>query len=259
MKVPFLDYVVSLTRQLSKGDRSPSPIGICHDGDHPSERLLIMTHPKVYGCVTPGFDQVRGEYTAAGAGSPEDAPRSGHLRRARSVKAVRHHRISERNVTMQELQSRLPNPMRLVPELGEIGGALFRATGNGSVPQTTISMLQLRAGQIVGNDYLTTLHTGNLRKAGEAEERIAAVASWRAAACLTDGERIALALVEAVLTANPSCERVSDDLYARASQHYDDKALTTLIMAIGQVCFFIPLAVIGKPLPGVSPAQQWRQ
>ncbi|MEU4426813.1 carboxymuconolactone decarboxylase family protein [Actinoplanes sp. NPDC024001] len=160
---------------------------------------------------------------------------------------------------MQQLQSRLPNPMRLVPELGEISGALFKATGNGCVPQSTISLLQLRAGQIVGNDYLTTLHTGNLRKAGETEERVTAVASWRDASCFTDAERIALTLVEAVLTANPTGERVSDDLYAQASRHYDDKALATLIMAIGQVCFFIPLAVIGKPLPGVSPAQQWRE
>ncbi|AVT37721.1 carboxymuconolactone decarboxylase family protein [Plantactinospora sp. BB1] len=160
---------------------------------------------------------------------------------------------------MRELQSRLPNPMRLVPELGEIGGALFKATGNGSVPQTTISLLQLRAGQIVGNDYLTSLHTGNLRKAGEPEDRIAAVAFWRDASSFTDAERIALMLVEAVLTANPTGERVSDDLYAEASRYYDDKALATLIMAIGQVSFFIPLALIGKPLPGVSPAQQWRE
>lgn len=164
-----------------------------------------------------------------------------------------------KDTAMQELQSRLPNPNRLIPELSEIGGALFKATGNGSVPQTTISLLQLRAGQIVGNTYLTVLHTGNLRKAGETEERITAVASWHDAAFFTDAERIALALVEAVLTANPFGERVPDDLYAQASQHYDDKALATVIVAIGQVCFFIPLALIGRPLPGVSTAQQWRQ
>ncbi|MFG1703448.1 hypothetical protein ACFLIM_09650 [Nonomuraea sp. M3C6] len=56
-----------------------------------------------------------------------------------------------------------------------------------------------------------------------------------------------------------SGERVSDELYARASEQYDDRALATLIMAIGQVCFFLPLALIGKPLPGVSLAEQWRQ
>jgi hypothetical protein len=31
-------------------------------------------------------------------------------------------------------------------------------------------------------------------------------------------------------------------------------------MAIGhQVNFFIPLALVGKPLPGVSPEEQWRE
>ncbi|GAA4070640.1 carboxymuconolactone decarboxylase family protein [Actinomadura miaoliensis] len=157
------------------------------------------------------------------------------------------------------LRSRLPNPAALIPELGQIGGVLFKATGNGSIPQTTISLVQLRAGQIAGNTYLTVLHTGNLRKAGEREERITAVASWRDAPYFTDAERVALALVEAVLTPNPHGERVPDELYAEASAHYDDKALATLVMAIGQVCFFIPLAVIGKPLPGLSPAEQWRE
>jgi hypothetical protein len=33
-------------------------------------------------------------------------------------------------------QSRPPNPALLVPELKDIGGALFKATGNGSLPQT---------------------------------------------------------------------------------------------------------------------------
>ncbi|MDA0567340.1 carboxymuconolactone decarboxylase family protein [Streptomonospora sp. S1-112] len=156
------------------------------------------------------------------------------------------------------LQSRLPNPAKLVPELGQIAGALFKATGNGSIPQTTIGLVQLRAGQIADSTYLTVLHTGNLRRAGEAEERISAVASWRDAPHFTEAERVALELVEAVLTANPHGERVPDELYARAAAHYDETALTTLIMAIGQVCFFLPLALIGKPLPGVSPAEQWR-
>jgi AhpD family alkylhydroperoxidase len=162
-------------------------------------------------------------------------------------------------VNQEKSRSRLPNPAVLVPELGEVGQALFKATGNGSVPRTTISLVQLRAGQIVGNTYLTALHTGNLRTAGETDERIAAVASWRDVPCFTDAERVALALVEAVLTPDPHGERVPDELYEQAAAHYDDRALVTLTMAIGQVCFFIPLALIGKPLPGVSPAEQWRE
>jgi alkylhydroperoxidase family enzyme len=151
------------------------------------------------------------------------------------------------------LASRLPDPNQFIPELGEIAGGMFKATSNGSIPRTTISLVQLRAGQIIGNTYHTVRQTGDLRKAGEREERITAVASWRDAPYFTGAERVALELVEAVLTPNPSGERVSDELFARASTHYDHTALWTLTMAIGQMCFFIPVALIGRPIPGQEP------
>ena len=165
---------------------------------------------------------------------------------------------TETTTAAQELTSRLPNPVTLIPEFADVAKALYRATGNGSVPRATISLVQLRAGQIVGNTYLTILHTGALRSAGEPEERITAVSSWFDAPYFTPAERAALALVEAVLTANPQGERVPDELYARAREHYDETALATLSVVIGQVLFFVPLAVIGKPLAGRSPAAQWR-
>jgi alkylhydroperoxidase family enzyme len=151
------------------------------------------------------------------------------------------------------LRSRLPDPSHLIPEVAEIAGAMFKATGNGSIPRTTISLVQLRAGQIVGNTYHTVRQTGDLRKAGETQERITAVATWRDAPYFTSAERVALELVEAVFTPNPAGERVPDELYARASAHYDDKALWTLTLAIGQICFFIPVALIAKPIPGQEP------
>ena len=151
------------------------------------------------------------------------------------------------------LRSRLPDPSQFFPEIAEIAGAMFKATGNGSIPQATIHLMQLRAGQIAGTTYHTIRQTGDLRTAGEPEERITAVASWRDAPYFTDAERVALELVEAVLTPNPSGERVPDELYARASAHYDDRALWTLTVAIGQMCFFIPVALIAKPIPGREP------
>jgi len=155
--------------------------------------------------------------------------------------------------------SRMPNPGEFVPELKDISAALFRATGNQSVPRATMSLVHLRAGQIVGNTYLTILNTGFLRKAGESEERITAVSSWQDAPYFTDAERAALALVEAVLQPAPQGkERVSDELYAEAARHYDEKALATLTIAIGQINFFIALALIGKPQPVASLAdEQW--
>jgi alkylhydroperoxidase family enzyme len=149
-----------------------------------------------------------------------------------------------------DLRSRLPDPNPLFPELAGMSAAMFKVTLNGSVPQTTISLVQLRAGQIVGNTYHTVRQTEALRKAGEPEVRITAVASWQDAPYFAEAERVALELTEAVLTPNPFGERVNDELFARASALYDDKALWTLTLAIAQMCFFIPVALIAKPIPG---------
>jgi hypothetical protein len=49
------------------------------------------------------------------------------------------------------LQSRLPDPAQFFDdEVAAIAGAMAKATGNGSIPQTTMSLVGLRAGQIVG-------------------------------------------------------------------------------------------------------------
>ncbi|MGW6057371.1 carboxymuconolactone decarboxylase family protein [Streptomyces sp. NPDC055189] len=149
------------------------------------------------------------------------------------------------------------DPAELVPELAAVSAALFKVTGNGSVPRSTISLLQLRAGQIVASTYLTVLHTGFLRKAGESEERITSVSSWQDSPYFTEAERAALALTEAVLQPSTHGERVSDELYARAAEHYEPTALSTLMFAIGQVSFFIAVALIAKPVPGRSFSDPW--
>ncbi|MEV5981121.1 carboxymuconolactone decarboxylase family protein [Streptomyces sp. NPDC052114] len=150
------------------------------------------------------------------------------------------------------------DPTELLPELAEVSAALFRTVGNGSVPRATISLVHLRAGQIVGSTYLTVLHTGFLRKAGESEERITSVASWQDSPYFTRAERAALALVEAVLRPSAHGERVSDELYARVAELYEPRALATLMCAIGQVNFFVPVALIAKPVPGRSFTGPWK-
>ncbi|MFI2205487.1 carboxymuconolactone decarboxylase family protein [Streptomyces sp. NPDC020192] len=124
--------------------------------------------------------------------------------------------------------------------------------------RSTISLVQLRAGQIVGSTYLTVLHTGFLRKAGESEERITSVASWQDSPYFTGAERAALALVETVLQPSADGERVSGVLYAQAAEHYEPKALATLMFVIGQVNFFVPVALIAKPVPGRSFTAPWK-
>ncbi|TKK85261.1 carboxymuconolactone decarboxylase family protein [Herbidospora galbida] len=155
---------------------------------------------------------------------------------------------------MTELQSRLPDPMRYFPGMGAIAAGMSKAVHNGTIPDSTVYLVHLRAGQLAGSTYHTLRQTGNLRDAGEPEERITAVASWRDAPCFTDAERVALELVEAVLAPGP---HVPDDLFDRAAAHYDDHALWTLTVAIGQICFFIPVALIARPIPGRPVGQNY--
>ncbi|MFD8750709.1 carboxymuconolactone decarboxylase family protein [Kitasatospora sp. NPDC059577] len=172
--------------------------------------------------------------------------------------------MTDRTITDRPITTEIPlrprmaqDPVRLVPELAEVSAALFRATGNRSVSRGTIGLVQLRAGQLAGSTYLTVLHTGLLRKADESEERIASVATWQDSPYFTAAERAALALTEAALRPAGQGERVSDALYAEVAGHYDEKALATLMIAIGQVNFFTPVALIAKPVPGRAFTDPW--
>ncbi|MEU0537560.1 carboxymuconolactone decarboxylase family protein [Amycolatopsis tolypomycina] len=148
-------------------------------------------------------------------------------------------------------KSRLPDPAQYFPEMGEIAGALTRITMNGSIPRRTIHLVQLRIGQLVGSTYHTVRQAELLRRSGATEEQVATVASWPTSPYFDEAERVALELAEAVFTTSPGRERVPDELFARASACYDDKALWTLTLVLGQMCYFVPVALVAKPIPGM--------
>ncbi|WP_236241873.1 hypothetical protein [Streptomyces sp. CC228A] len=52
--------------------------------------------------------------------------------------------------------------------------------------------------------------------------------------------------------------RVTDEPCAQAAEHDEAKALAALMLAIGRVGFFIPVALIAKPVPGRSFSDPWK-
>ncbi|SDE47793.1 carboxymuconolactone decarboxylase family protein [Glycomyces harbinensis] len=149
---------------------------------------------------------------------------------------------------------RFDNPVQHLPVVGEIAAAVNKANAEGVLPKALVSLVQLRVGQILGSSYFTARQ---LLDAEDTPERLGAVATWRTSPYFTDAERAALALTEAVHTPNPSGERVSDELFDEAAKHFSDKELVVLTAVLGQIGFFIPLALIGNPKVGVSFAEQW--
>ncbi|THV42793.1 carboxymuconolactone decarboxylase family protein [Glycomyces buryatensis] len=151
------------------------------------------------------------------------------------------------------LKSRLSSPIKHNPAIAKVAQAV-NSVNDGVIPQTTADLMGLRVGQIVGSSYLTSRI---VRESENSKERLDSVATWWDATCFTDAERAALALAEAVHTPATSRGRVSDELYAEAAKHYDEREITTITAILGQIGYFIPLALIGLPIPGVSPAEQW--
>ncbi|GAA2299265.1 hypothetical protein GCM10009853_064410 [Glycomyces scopariae] len=152
------------------------------------------------------------------------------------------------------IKPRIENPGQYLPVVNEIAAAVNKVNAAGVLPATTVGLVQLRVGQLLGDSYFTARqYAGD----GDTRERLGAVATWRTSPLFTDAERAALALAEAVHTPNPTGERVSDELVDEARKHLSEEEIVVLIGVLGQIGFFIPLALIGAPKVGVALHEQW--
>jgi AhpD family alkylhydroperoxidase len=96
------------------------------------------------------------------------------------------------------MQARMKNPATIVPGAMEAIQSLISATQGVGVPSTTLNLVHLRASQINGCHVCVDSGTCYAQQAGESDDRLFSVASWRKASCFSDAERAALALTEAV-------------------------------------------------------------
>ena len=122
------------------------------------------------------------------------------------------------------MHERMKNPALSLPGAMPAMLALSKASTHAGVPATTITMAHLRASQINGCSVCVDLHCRDLKKAGETDERLFAVAAWRDAPYFTDAERAALALAEAVTRIGDREDPVADEVWNEAARHYDEPA-----------------------------------
>ncbi len=98
------------------------------------------------------------------------------------------------------------------------------------IEPSLLELVKLRASEMNGCAYCVDMHTKDARAQGEAEQRLYAVAVWQEAPFFTEGERAALAWTEAVTYVGYT--HVPDDVYQRARQHFSEKELVDLTMAL---------------------------
>ena len=91
-------------------------------------------------------------------------------------------------------------------------------------------LIKTRASQINGCAYCIQMHTKAAQENGETTERLFALSAWRESPLFTEKERAVLALTEEVTLI--SDHGVSDRVYRRVSEHFNEEQIAQIIMAI---------------------------
>jgi AhpD family alkylhydroperoxidase len=136
---------------------------------------------------------------------------------------------------MSTTKSRMKNVALLVPDAAKALQALKASAEKAGVPSQTLALVELRASQINGCSVCVDIHSRDLKHQGESDERIFTVAAWREAPYFSDAERAALALAEAVTRLSDREDPVPDAVWNEAARHYDERALASLLIVIGNI------------------------
>jgi AhpD family alkylhydroperoxidase len=154
---------------------------------------------------------------------------------------------------MAILQARMKNPVMILPDVLKAAYAMGACANSPSVPTKTLTLIHLRASQINGCAFCVEMHARELKKSGETDERLAAVASWRDSPCFTDAERAALALTEAATRLNDRADAVPDQIWDEAARHYDEQSLAVLVVNIAMINFWNRINVTTRQVAGTGP------
>ena len=133
------------------------------------------------------------------------------------------------------MQARMTHPVMVLPDAMKGLMALNKAARSSTVPDTTHMLIHLRVSQVNGCSVCVDMHARELKEAGEKDERIWGVGAWRESSYFSDAERAALALAECVTRLADRSDAVPDDVWAEAARHYDEEALSSLLVSISAI------------------------
>lgn len=135
------------------------------------------------------------------------------------------------------------------PEAIKAMMALEVASSKLGLELSLLELVRLRASQINGCAFCVDMHTTDARKAGETERRLHAVVVWREAPFFSARERAALAWTEALTLVAAS--HAPDADYAQLKEHFSEKEMVALTLAIGTINTWNRLSVGFRKLPAL--------
>jgi AhpD family alkylhydroperoxidase len=151
------------------------------------------------------------------------------------------------------MEPRMSNPAVTVPGAYKALRALAAAATADGLPAATVNLVHLRVSQINGCSFCALMHASDARKAGETDERLDTVAAWRDTPFFTGAERAALALAEAATRLADQPNPVPDEVFQQAAAHYDELALSALLLQIALINSWNRLNVATRTVAGSYP------
>ena len=123
--------------------------------------------------------------------------------------------------------------------------AYVRSSG---IEQSLLELVKTRVSQINGCAYCLDMHTKDARARGEAEQRLYALDAWRETPFFSERERAGLAWAETVTLVAET--HVPDEAFEHARQHFTEKELVDLTLAIVAINDWNRLAIAFRKVPG---------
>lgn len=117
-----------------------------------------------------------------------------------------------------------------------------------SIERTTRDLVTLRASQMNGCAFCVDMHVKEAKIHGERELRTHHVAIWRESTLFSPRERAALAWTEAVTRVADS--HVPDEIYEHVRQHFSEKEMADLTLAVATINAWNRLAISARTTPG---------
>jgi len=115
---------------------------------------------------------------------------------------------------------------------------IYKAVHASDLPREIVDLVHLRASQINGCSACVNAGVRSAGQGGVSTEKLLTVAAWYDNPLFDDAERAALAVTEAATRLADRPGSVTDDIWAEAARHYDDKQLGALVLMVALSNFF---------------------
>jgi AhpD family alkylhydroperoxidase len=106
------------------------------------------------------------------------------------------------------------------------------------VSRQTLELVHMRTSQINGCSPCIAYGTAGAEKIGLTADRLLALPGWRESPLYDDAERAAVELAEAMTRLADHPDVVTDEIWSRAAEHYDERELSALVTMIALTNFF---------------------